>query len=105
MASIFTQIINRQIPAEILYEDEKVIAIYDIKPFQPGHFLVIPKTPEANILENNDADFIYAMLKARELAAKYIKEHNKSGFKLLVNTGASAGQMVFHTHIHIIPFD
>ncbi|AMD81576.1 histidine triad nucleotide-binding (HIT-like) protein [Mycoplasmopsis canis PG 14] len=102
--SIFTKIINREIEANILYEDEKVIAFYDIKPVQPGHFLVVPKSPEPNILENNEEDYLYLMAIARELAALYIKENNCKGFKLQINSGSVAGQEVFHTHVHIIPF-
>ncbi|WP_322961958.1 HIT family protein [Mycoplasmopsis cynos] len=102
--SIFTKIIKRQAPADIIYEDDKVISIYDIKPNQPGHFLIIPKSPETNILENTEEDFLYAMKIARKLAAEYIKKNNCSGFKLVINTGQTAGQVVFHTHIHIIPY-
>ncbi|TDV24226.1 histidine triad (HIT) family protein [Mycoplasmopsis mustelae] len=104
MDSLFSKIINRQLPANILYEDERVIAIYDIKPVQPGHFLVIPKNPAENILLNDESDFLYAMSVARKLAQSEIQKYNKQGFKLLVNTGATAGQVVMHTHIHIIPY-
>lgn len=102
--SIFTQIIERKIPANIVYEDERIIAFYDINPMQPGHFLVVPKVTDENILKNNEEDYVYLMLMARKLANNYIKEYNCSGFKLQVNTGKSAGQVVFHTHVHIIPY-
>ncbi|WBP84006.1 histidine triad protein HinT [Mycoplasmopsis edwardii] len=102
--SVFTKIIKREVPANILYEDDRVIAFYDINPVQEGHFLVVPKTPEPNILENSDEDFLYTMSIARELAAMYIKENNCTGFKIVINSGSSAGQVVFHTHVHVIPY-
>ncbi|MHA3825563.1 histidine triad protein HinT [Mycoplasma sp. BRA285] len=104
MDSIFTKIIKREIPSKVLYEDDKVIAIYDAFPQTEGHFLVIPKTPEENILANSEEDFLYAMKKARELANQEIIEKGIPGFKIVINTGKSAGQVVFHTHIHVIPY-
>ncbi|WP_334686643.1 HIT family protein [Mycoplasmopsis cynos] len=55
-------------------------------------------------MENSEEDFLYAMKIARKLAAEYIKKNNCSGFKLVINTGQTVGQVVFHTHIHIIPY-
>ncbi|WLP85566.1 histidine triad protein HinT [Mycoplasma seminis] len=104
MSTIFTQIINREIPSKILYEDDKVIAIYDAFPKKPGHFLVIPKDEQANILQNNEEDFLHAMKVARMLAKKEIIDQGIAGFKIVINTGKSAGQVVFHTHIHVIPY-
>ncbi|MHA3801790.1 histidine triad protein HinT [Mycoplasma sp. HF14] len=104
MDSIFTKIIKREIPSKVLYEDDKVIAIYDAFPQTEGHFLVIPKTPEENILANSEEDFLYAMKKARELANQEIIEKGIPGFKIVINTGKTAGQVVFHTHIHVIPY-
>ncbi|WP_036452325.1 histidine triad protein HinT [Mycoplasma buteonis] len=102
--TIFTKIINREIPANILYEDDKIIAFYDINPKQPGHFLVVPKREAANLLENTDEEIAYAFVKAKELAKEEMLRQEASSFKIVVNTGASAGQVVFHTHIHVIPY-
>ncbi|WP_406614068.1 histidine triad protein HinT [Mycoplasma corogypsi] len=104
MPSIFTKIINREIPANILYEDDKVIAIYDIQPVQEGHFLVIPKIQKTDILELSEEEYTYLLLKARELAKKYVQENNCDGFQVQINTGEAAGQTVFHTHVHVIPY-
>ncbi|WP_322911099.1 histidine triad protein HinT [Mycoplasmopsis felis] len=104
LTSIFTKIINREIPSKILYEDELVIAIYDINPIQPGHFLVIPKNQANDLLENSEEDYLYTLKIARNLAKQEMIKNNYSGFKLLANTGKSAGQEIFHTHIHIIPY-
>ncbi|BBA22261.1 HIT family protein [Mycoplasmopsis bovirhinis] len=102
--SVFTQIIERKIPANILYEDDKVIAFYDINPVTEGHFLVVPKSPEINILENSQEDYVNLLLTARKLAKESLEKNGFSGFKLQINTGESAGQVVFHTHVHIIPY-
>ncbi|QIW62065.1 histidine triad protein HinT [Mycoplasmopsis gallinacea] len=104
MASVFTKIINREIPANIIYEDDRVIAFLDAFPSTEGHFLVVPKIEKPNLLETSDDDFVYAILKARELAKKEVLDKGKTGFKILINTGASADQTVFHTHIHVIPY-
>ena len=103
MESIFNKIIKKEIPAKVYYEDEKVIAIDDVKPKRPGHFLVIPKTFSNNLIDIEDEDYMYLMKISKKLAKKRIKELNVSGFNLVVNNGENAGQEVFHTHIHIIP--
>ena len=100
---IFEKIINKKITAEIIYEDNKIIAIKDINPITPGHFLVIPKTHSINLIDISENDMLYLFTKARELAIKVIKEMNVSGFKLQVNNGKESGQEIFRTHIHIIP--
>lgn len=101
--TIFQQIINKEIPSKIYYEDDVVISIYDINPRRPGHILVIPKKLSINLIDIDDNTFSYLMLKAKELAIKLIKEMNVSGFNFIVNNGKNAKQEVFHTHIHIIP--
>ncbi|MEE3928277.1 HIT family protein [Mycoplasmopsis ciconiae] len=104
MNDIFLKIINREIPADIVYEDERVIAFKDIQPVQPGHFLVVPKKHSKNCVEMEQEDFTYLLLKARELANNLVLQKQIPGFQLIINTGSSAGQTVFHTHVHIIPF-
>lgn len=101
--NIFQKIINKEVPAKILYEDDKIIAFYDIKPQRKGHFLVVPKTYSKNLLDIKDEDLKYLFLKSRELARKQIDKQKVSGFNLVVNNGSHAGQEVFHTHIHIVP--
>lgn len=104
MDDLFLKIINREIPSDIIYEDEHVIAFMDIYPEQPGHFLVVPKKYAKNCLESTEEDFVYAILKARELAKKFVIDKGIPGFRIVINTGKSAGQSVFHTHIHVIPY-
>lgn len=101
--TVFQKIIDRELPATILYEDEKVIAILDIFPKATGHFLVIPKKFSVNLIDIEEEDFIYLISTARRLAKEQIAVLGVSGFRLIVNSGAKAKQVVFHTHVHILP--
>ena len=101
--TIFDKIINREIPADVIYEDSQVIAIMDIKPINEGHFLVIPKKPSINLKDIDDKDFKYLMFKSKQLAKIQIKKMNISGFQFIINSGKHSGQEVMHTHVHIIP--
>ncbi|MFC6275903.1 histidine triad nucleotide-binding protein [Psittacicella hinzii] len=101
--SIFSKIIRREIPANIVFEDETVIAFADINPQAKYHFLIVPKkqietvngvTPE----DEQVMGHLFAV--ARELAIKYgVAE---SGYRLSVNTNRDAGQEVFHIHMHFL---
>ena len=101
--NIFQKIINKEINADIIYEDDRIIAFKDIKPKREGHFLVVPKKYSQNLIDIDEETYIYLMLKSKELANKIIKEMHVSGFNLEINNGAESGQEIFHTHIHIIP--
>ncbi|MGZ9414138.1 histidine triad protein HinT [Mycoplasma sp. 5370] len=103
MEQLFLKIINREIPANIIYEDERVIAFLDIKPVTKGHFLVVPKIYSRNLFSIENSDLEYLIVKAKELAIEQTQKLNVKGFKLLINNEKEAGQEVFHTHIHIIP--
>ena len=100
--SIFTRILEGEIPSEIVAETENAFAIRDIAPKAPVHFLVIPKSAAyRNVVELAAGD--PALLSeivglARSLAA----EHSDSDFRLVFNTGAGAGQTVFHVHAHVL---
>jgi|SRR5690554_173560 len=100
--SIFTRIIDREIPAEILFESDAVIAIRDIAPQAPVHLLVIPKTPKyRDVVELAAAD--PALLTEVVATAKQLAEEHCGGeFRLVFNTGAAAGQTVFHVHAHVL---
>ena len=101
--TIFDQIIDKEIPSEIIYEDSQVIAIMDIKPVNEGHFLVIPKNRSKNLKDIDDKDFKYLMFKSKQLAKTQIKKMGVSGFQLIINSGSESGQEVMYTHVHIIP--
>jgi len=102
MPSIFERIIAREIPADIVYEDELVIAFRDIAPRAPIHLLVVPKTPvHENVVElaaGDPALLAHVVATAQRLA----DEHTGGEFRLVFNTGARAGQSVFHVHAHVL---
>ena len=101
MDNIFLKIINREIPADIIYEDDISIAFNDISPQAPTHILVIPKKEIQKISEadENDKELLGHLLL---VAKKITEENNIKDFRLVVNNGTEAGQTVFHLHIHIL---
>lgn len=101
--SIFTKIINRQIPADILYESERIIAIRDINPQAPTHILVIPKIPIANMsqLESKDVHILSEIFVAINKIAKEEGIY-ESGYRIVVNKGRDAGETVPHLHFHLL---
>ena len=103
MRTIFTRIINREIPAEILYETEHVISIIDIMPIHYGHALIIPKKEYKNFLEIPTAELGELMIVAQKVAKSLVKTFNLEGFNFFSNNGEIAGQSVFHFHIHVTP--
>ena len=100
--TLFTKIINREIPADIVYEDDLCLAFKDISPQAPMHILMIPKKPIVNVAsaEPEDVELLgHLMLKASEVAKE---QGYGDAFRLVNNSGAGAGQSVFHLHIHIL---
>lgn len=100
MTSIFSKIISRDIPADIVYEDEKVIAIKDTNPVAPIHFLVITKTPYISIVDMPNHESVYITAAIKKLANEHGLED--SGFRVITNSGADGGQTVPHLHFHLI---
>ncbi len=102
MSTLFGKIIRREIPADILYEDEHCLAIPDINPQAPTHVLVIPKKEIATLSDAGAQD--QALLGHLMLAAGKIARQLGVGdaFRVVVNNGAEAGQSVFHLHLHIL---
>lgn len=100
--SLFTRIINREIPAAILYEDEHCIVINDIAPQTPVHMLVIPRQPIAKLADASQSDaplLGHLMWVAGEVARQAGID---DAFRLVVNNGEGAGQTVFHLHLHVL---
>jgi histidine triad (HIT) family protein len=100
--SIFTRILEGEIPSEIIAETENAFAIRDIRPQAPVHLLVIPKSPEyRNVVElaAGDPDLLAELI---GLANTLATEHADGDFRLIFNTGPLAGQTVFHVHAHIL---
>ncbi len=102
MDCIFCKIVNGEIPSNKAYEDDKVLAFYDLEPQAPVHILIIPKehiTSAAEINENNSAVVAHIF----EVAAKLAREKGlDNGFRIVSNAGESAGQSVKHLHFHLM---
>jgi histidine triad (HIT) family protein len=102
MTCTFCQIIDRKMPAEIVYEDEDVVAFRDINPDAPVHLLIVPRThiDTLNSLDETTAGIAAKMV----LAAKRMAELYKieSGYRLIINCGRGAGQIIFHLHMHLM---
>ena len=100
---IFCKIIQKEIPSEFIYEDNEIIAFNDINPKAKHHILIVPKKhiPTINDLNESEKDDILVakmILVARDIA----KEKELSGYNLQFNVGESAGQIVFHIHLHLL---
>tara|TARA_B100000424_G_scaffold155563_1_gene118950 strand:+ start:494 stop:835 length:342 start_codon:yes stop_codon:yes gene_type:complete len=100
--TIFQKIIDKDIPADIIYEDEKSLVFKDINPVAPTHILIIPKKQIEKIsdAEETDQDLLGHLLIVAGKVARQLGVEN--AFRLVVNNGAGAQQTVFHLHIHLI---
>ncbi len=102
MATLFSKIIAREIPADIVYEDSHCLAFRDINPQAPTHVLLIPKQEIPRLTDAGDADQVllgHLLLAAGKVARQLGVD---DAFRLVVNNGADAGQTVFHLHLHIL---
>jgi histidine triad (HIT) family protein len=100
--TIFGKILRREIPAQIVFEDELCLAFKDVAPQAPFHVLVIPKKPLRDTTEAN-ADDEALLGRLLRTAAKIATDAGYGdGFRLVVNNGAKAGQSVFHLHVHVL---
>lgn len=100
--TLFTKIINREISADIVYEDDDCLCFRDINPQAPLHVLLVPKKPIQKVIDavaEDQALLGHLMLKAGEIARQ---EGHGDAFRLVINNGVGAGQTVFHLHIHIL---
>lgn len=102
---VFCRIINRELPASIVYEDEAVLAIMDINPINAGHVLVMPKQCCETLRELPDtlAQQVFAVVKKVDQALWKTEGIACEGTNILQNNGRSAWQDVFHVHFHVIP--
>jgi histidine triad (HIT) family protein len=101
--NVFARILRRELPAQYLHEDEHCVAFRDVAPQAPTHFLVVPKAPLAKLGDATAADapvlghlLVTAAAIARRLG------HGVDDFRVVVNSGAGAGQTVFHLHVHVL---
>ncbi|MEQ1821021.1 MAG: histidine triad nucleotide-binding protein [Fimbriimonadaceae bacterium] len=99
MPTIFTKIINREIPSDIVYEDAYCVAFRDIEPKAPVHILIVPRAEIAGVASVPDeGDHTHLLNAARKVA----EEQGLESYRLVINQGADAGQTVFHLHVHLL---
>jgi histidine triad (HIT) family protein len=103
MATIFSKIIAKEIPADVVYEDELVLAFRDINPQAPVHILIIPKQEIATVNDVSEADEVI-LGRLFTVAAQIAKDEGiaESGYRLMVNVNKDGGQEVFHLHMHLL---
>jgi len=101
MPCLFCKIIKKELPSEIVYEDDKILAFKDINPRAPVHFLIVPKKhiPSVDHVEFQDKELMGDLILA---AQKIAKEKKLRGYRLQINVGRSAGQIVDHLHLHLL---
>ena len=100
--SIFSRIIAGEIPADIVFENDRIIALRDIAPKAPVHLLVVPKTDayrDVTELAAGDPALLQEMV---QVAGDLAREHADGDFRLVFNTGVGGGQTVFHVHAHVL---
>lgn len=98
---IFCQIIKKEIPSQIVYEDEEIIAFKDIQPKAKIHLLIVPKEHISSLNEVKNKEILGKLLwQAKVLAEKF--SIDKTGYKIIINTGEKAGQTIFHLHFHLL---
>jgi histidine triad (HIT) family protein len=99
--TIFGKILRGELPADVVYEDDRALAFRDVAPQAPTHVLVIPRKPIARLseAEDEDAELLGHLL---GVARRVAKQEGLSDFRVVLNDGAGAGQSVFHLHVHVL---
>jgi len=100
---IFCQIVNREIPAQIVYEDVDTLAFLDIKPVNPGHILVIPKKHYQNLEEVPVEELQKIIVIVKKMGALLKEKLGVAGYNIAENNDPVAGQIIPHLHFHVIP--
>ncbi len=100
---LFCKIVAKEIPAEIVYEDERVLGFLDIHPVNPGHTLLIPKRHSDAFAVTPAEDIAAIMAAAQKIASAILKATGADAFNFAANNGKAAGQLIPHTHFHFIP--
>ena len=103
MECVFCGIVKKEIPARIVYEDEKVMAFLDINPVSKGHTLVIPKEHHEDIMEMPDEILGSVVSVVKKVSAALKKALGADGINILQSNGSVAGQVIKHVHFHVIP--
>jgi histidine triad (HIT) family protein len=103
MNCLFCKIVNKEIPAEIIYQDNYVLAFNDLHPQAPTHILIIPKCHISTLNDLTDEDTVtvgHMIQAAQKLAKKF--NHAENGYRIVMNCNEHGGQSVFHIHMHLL---
>lgn len=100
---LFCKIIAREIPSTKIYEDNTALAFLDIHPTNIGHTLVIPKTHYINLYDTPDKTLAHMMMVVKKLSVAIKSAVGADGINIEMNNDTVAGQIIFHTHLHIVP--
>ncbi|OGI91658.1 hypothetical protein A2933_02060 [Candidatus Nomurabacteria bacterium RIFCSPLOWO2_01_FULL_46_18] len=100
---IFCKIVKGEIPSNKIYEDENVLVFLDIAPVNLGHSLIVPKKHFANIYETPEETLAEMMKAAKKISKALKSELGADGINVTMNNDPAAGQIIFHSHIHVIP--
>ncbi|MES0881737.1 HIT family protein [Roseibium sp. SCP14] len=101
--NVFAKILRGELPSHKIYEDDMTLAIMDIMPRGDGHLLVIPKAPSRNIFDIATEDLNAVMATVQKLARTVVKAFDADGATIQQFSEPAGGQVVFHTHVHVIP--
>lgn len=101
--NVFAKILRGELPAQKVYEDDRTLVIMDIMPRGDGHVLVIPKAPSRNILDIAEDDLNAVMKTVQKMAHAVVRAFDADGTTIQQFSESAGGQVVFHTHIHVIP--
>jgi len=102
---IFCQIIRKEAPASIVYEDDQVVAFLTNRPVNEGHTLVVPKKHYENIYEISEDEAAYLFKIAKRVAVAVKDAVDAEGIRIVQNNGWAAGQVIIHLHVHVIPME
>lgn len=100
---LFCNIIQKNIPASIVYEDEVVLAILDVFPATEGHTLIMPKKHVENFLEADQETLNHINKITQDLAKQYLNKLSCHGYNVITNCGTVSGQTINHLHFHLVP--
>jgi len=100
---IYCKIISGDLPAYKVYEDNQVLAFLDINPVSPGHTLIVPKIHLENCLQNTTAELAVVMKTMKKITPAILAAVGADSMNFTTNCGVASGQIIFHTHFHIIP--
>ena len=102
---IFCKIVSKEAPANVVYEDEQIVAFLSNRPVNEGHTLVVPKKHYENIFEIPEEEAAYLFRVVKRVAVAVRNAIAAKGVRIVQNNGWAAGQVVFHLHVHVIPME